>query len=135
VIEGRPERVSAGPRWPIARTLLLWFGVFGAPAAWTILLVLGYGFEEVDCSRGSKDWSFDSWNANLALFIATAVVAAAAVASSVWSWRAAQRSEAADVRGRLTWMAFSGVLIGCLFFALILFTGVGITALDPCRYG
>ena len=134
MIEGRPERLPAAPRWGLARTLLLWFGVFGAPAAWTLLLVVGYGFEEVDCSRGSKQWNFDSWTANLALFVAAAVVAAAAVAVSVWSWRTAQRPETADVRGRLTWLAFSGILVGCLFFALIVFTGVGISALDRCRY-
>jgi hypothetical protein len=134
VIEGRPQRVRASPRWGIGRTLLLWFGVFGAPAAWTLLLVVGYGFEEVDCSRGSRAWNFDSWDANLVLFVATALVAVGAAAVSLWLWRTSSRPDAADVRGRLTWMAFSGILLSCLFFALIVFTGIGITALDRCRY-
>lgn len=131
MIEGRPERVPASPRWGIGRTLLLWFGVFGAPAAWTLLLVVGYGFEEVDCSRGSRSWHVDSWDANLALFVGTTLVAVAAGAVSLWFWR---RPSAADVRGRLTWLAFSGILISALFLALIVFTGAGITALDPCTY-
>jgi hypothetical protein len=133
VIEGRPQRVPAGARWGLGRTLLLWFGVFGAPAAWTLLLVVGYGFEEVDCSRGSRHWSFDSWVANLVLFAVTAVVAAAAAAASVWLWRGMQRAPAADVRGRLEWTAFAGMLVSGLFLALIVFTGVGISSLDPCR--
>jgi hypothetical protein len=133
VIEGRPERVPAGPRWGIGCTLLLWFGVFGAPAAWVLLLVGGYAFEEVECSAGSRHWGFDSWTGNLALFVATAIVAAAAVAAALASWRAAQRPEAGDVRGRLRWMAFSGILVGGLFLVLILFTGFGVTSLDPCR--
>jgi hypothetical protein len=133
VIGGRPQRVPAGSTWGIGRTLLLWFGVFGAPAAWTLLLALGYAFEEVDCSRGSRHWAFDSGTANLALFVATVLVAVAAGAASLGSWREAQRPEAGDVRGRLTWTAFAGILVSGLFLSLILFTGIGITSLDPCR--
>ena len=35
-------------------TLLLWVGLLGAPAAWTLQLVVGYGAEEADCSRGTS---------------------------------------------------------------------------------
>jgi hypothetical protein len=113
--------------------LLLWFGVFGAPAAWTLLLVAGYAFEEVDCSAGSKHWHFDSWTGSLALFVAAAAVGVAAALASFANWRAAQRPGAADVRGRLAWTAFAGLLLSGLFLALILFTGLGVTSLDPCR--
>ena len=133
MIEGRPERAPAGPKWGIEQTLLLWFGVLGAPAAWTLLLVVGYGFEEVDCSRGSSRWGFDAATGNLVLFIATASIGVVAGAASFSAWRRTQQPEAADVRGRLAWMGFAGILVSGLFLALILFTGFGVAFLDQCR--
>jgi hypothetical protein len=116
------------------RAAALWFGVLGAPLAWAILLTVGYSFEEVACSEGSSHWGFDAKLGNVLLFAATAAVAVAAAGAALLSWRRAQRPGSADVRGRLEWMGFSGILVSGLFLALILMTGFGITALEPCRH-
>ena len=132
MIEGRPEHAPAGS-WGLGRTLLQWFGVLGAPGAWTLLLVFGYGFEEVACSRGSSHWGFGAGTGEAVLFAATAAVAVGALGASLATWRSAQRPEAGDVRGRHEWMGFAGLLVSTLFLALIMFTGFGVTSLEMCR--
>ena len=132
MIHGRPERVDAG-RWSFGRTVLLWLGVLGAPAAWALLLVAGYLFEEVQCSRGSDAWGFDAKIGNTALAVATALVGLASLAAAYATWRTARRPEARDVRGRLEWMGFCGLLVSALFFFLILMTGFGVNSVSPCH--
>jgi hypothetical protein len=132
VIEGRPQRTQAGPGWSRGRNLALWFGVFAAPLAWTAQLVIGYAFAEVECSKGSGHWGFPSRTANIALSIAVLVVALSGGIAAYRSWRAAEEADE-DVRGRLAFMGLSGVLASTLFLALIVFTGIGVGAQEPCH--
>lgn len=39
-----------------SRRLVVWTGVFAAPAAWALQLVLGYWFEEAACSTASRSF-------------------------------------------------------------------------------
>ena len=133
MIHGRPQRERAGD-WGFVRSALLWFGLLGAPLSWTILLVAGYGFEEVSCSRGSSHWGFEAKTATAALFGAAAAIALAAAAAAALTWRHAQRPAGGDVRGRLEWMSYAGILVSGLFLCLILMTGFGVTSLETCRH-
>ena len=133
MIHGRPRREDAG-EWGLFRSAVLWFGVLAAPLAWAILLTVGYGFEEVACSRGSSHWGFEAKTATVILFAATAVTAVLGAAAAVLTWRRAQRPESGDTRGRLEWMGFSGVVVSGLFIALILMTGFGVTSLGTCHH-
>lgn len=134
MIEGRPERIDAGA-WGRGPTLVLWFGAFGAPAAWVVQLLAGYAFEEAACSSGSSGWGVDASAAHALLFAGCAAVAVAAGIASFRSLRAAGRPESGDVRGRLAFTALAGLLASVLFLALICVTGVGSVVLDPCARG
>ena len=107
-------------------TLLLWVGLAGAPLAWTLQLVVGYGTEEADCDsvRGVTVW----------LSVGAGLVALVSLVVAALMWRSTQR-RAADVRGRVQFMAVAGILVASLFLALIVVTAVGITHFEPCVAG
>jgi hypothetical protein len=111
------------------RATLLWFGLLGAPAAWVLELVAGYGVEETACSEGTSQWDLNAGLAHGLVFGITAALALGAGAAAVWSWQNATP----DVRGRVAWMGYSAVLISVLFIALVLMTGFGVTSLESCE--
>jgi hypothetical protein len=114
-------------------SLLLWVGVLGAPIAWTAQLVIGYGAEEADCSRGGG--SFDSAHPlDVALSVGAGVVSVASLLVAFGLWRRT-RDRDVDGRGRVTFMAVSGILLSLLFLALITVTAIGTTHFDPCTAG
>ena len=114
-----------------ARNTLLWFGVFGAPLAWTLQLVLGYGLEEAACAPGSRDWGVDGdvWEV-----VISAGAAAAAVAAGL-GVLAIRRRSAPDPNGRIEFLVVVGLLLSALFLTLIVLTGAGVLALGSCRAG
>ncbi|MFL5981562.1 MAG: hypothetical protein ACJ74D_08485 [Gaiellaceae bacterium] len=115
-------------------TLLLWVGLLGAPAAWTLQLVLGYAAEEADCSVGT-DALFDATgDVAVWLSVAAAIAAVASLGAAAFVWRRTLR-RSPDPRGRVHFMAVGGILASLLFLALIIVTGVGITYFEPCVAG
>jgi hypothetical protein len=115
------------------RSVLLWAGVLVPPAAWTAQLVVGYTAEEADCSLGSR--SFDASHAvTLWISVAAGIAAVLALGGAAWLVRETRRYEA-DARGRVSFMAACGILVGFLFLALIVLTAVGTTHFHPCRAG
>jgi hypothetical protein len=114
-----------------ARTrLLVWFGLLGAPLAWTLELVVGYGWEEAACAPAGMRWNIGSTWAHISIFAATAAIAVAALFSAAAGWRTARRS--ADARGRIEFLAAGGVFVSALFLAAVVMTGGGVVALEPC---
>jgi hypothetical protein len=114
-------------------SLLLWIGVLGAPIAWAAQLVVGYGAEEADCSRGGG--SFDSSQPlNVGVSIGAGVVGVASLLVAFGLWRRTRERDV-DGRGRVTFMAVTGILVSLLFLALIAVTAIGTTHFDPCTAG
>jgi hypothetical protein len=113
-----------------AGRLLLWFGLLGAPLAWTAQLIVGYGTDEAACSPAGARWHVGTGTFQAATFAATATVGVAAIGAALWMWRRAESG--GDVRGRMLFMASGGVAVGVLFLLLILVTGSGVLSLDPC---
>jgi hypothetical protein len=111
------------------RGVLLWFGLLGAPAAWTLELVTGYAVEEATCSEGSSSWGINGGLAQALVFGVTAAVALGAGAAALWTWRNATP----DVRGRIAWMGYGAVLVSALFIPLVLITGLGVSSLESCE--
>ena len=97
----------------------LWFGFFGAPAAWTIQLVVGYGLEEIGCASG---WHVTPW-----IVVVSVAAAAVALASTVAGWRLARAEQE-----RVAFMGTWGALWGGLFLLLIVLGGVQLLGLDTC---
>ena len=119
-------RIEVPPR------LLVWFGVLGAPAAWALQHLAGFGLTETACSVGGvPGLSLDAWTT-----VVTAVcvaVAAAAGAASVSVFRATRGEGDAPPAGRVHFLAIVGMTITPLFMAIMIYTGVGVDVLTACR--
>ncbi len=116
------------------RAALLWFGLLGAPAAWVLHLVLGYGLQEADCSAGASHWGLSSHPLEIAVTAVAAAIGLAAACAAGWSWRQVDRGSA-DPKGRVGFMAFGGIIVSLLFLAIIGVGGVGAVYLHPCTPG
>jgi hypothetical protein len=109
----------------MSRRLPLWFGLLGAPLAWTAQLIVGYGVDEAACSPAGARLHVGATAFEATAFAVTAIVALAAVGTALWQRRRAGGD-------RVAFMATGGVAVGVLFLLLILFTGSGVLSLDPC---
>jgi hypothetical protein len=121
-------------------SLLLWFGLLGAPLAWTVHLVLGYWISEIGCSQGGdRGLAIDGWT-----IVATAIAAALAIAAelaAIKTFLAARPagekrgSEEPPPRGRVYFLAVVGMTVAPLFFFIIVMSGVGVAILQNCHQG
>jgi hypothetical protein len=131
------------PRRP--RPSALWFGLFGAPAAWAVMLMVSYGMSSHFCYPQDTPLplsTFGALRATLgAVILAAGVVAAGAGLVALSAWRdtrvdLAGNSRSLEVRGgRPHWMALGGVLVSVLFLFLIVLSGVPVLLVPPCSYG
>lgn len=111
--------------------LLSWYGLLGAPAAWTVLHVSGVGIATASCSTfgETNDIPFQPWS--LVLSITCAAVAVGALLAAVlvwWSTRGVDDSAPPPV-GRVHFLAVIGLVIAPLFLAIILMAGIAGTTL------
>lgn len=115
----------------------MWFGLLGAPAAWSIQFLVGYGISEAACGEASAGGALDPVTA-----VATgtaAVIALLAGAAAIVAWRETRAAEgqggAEDPppRGRVHFLATVGIVITPLFLAIILMSGIGAILLPECR--
>jgi hypothetical protein len=117
------------------RNFLLWFGVFGAPLAWFLHLLIGWMFEEAACSNGSRRW----WNGEhwwqVGLTVTALAVGLLGTLSALASLRASRRGELPDPRGRLLFLAVFGLSASLFFLALTALAGTYVIILDPCTLG
>lgn len=126
-----PERVARGTG------LLVWFGLAGGLAAWTLQLWISWGVEEVTCSAGSKTNDVFGVDPDVLIAIVSAAGAAAsalAAAAAFTRWRAI-KGTGEDPRGRIAFMAFVGVAGSLLFLWLIALGGLQLVSLRSCVPG
>jgi hypothetical protein len=123
--------VSAA-RLPRSVHLQAWFGWSGAPAAWALFHVLGFGLTQAACNGHNRDVPIDGLA--LAATIACALVAIAALLSALLAFRAT-----GDIEGlpgeRVHFMSIVGLTISPLFLAIILMGGIGTIVLENCHPG
>jgi hypothetical protein len=112
----------------------LWFGVLGAPFAWTVQHVAGFAFTLADCGEGGT-----TVPVNLLTVILTAAgVATAALAelSAISVFRATRGTGDADPpASRVHFLSVIGLAIGPLFLAMMLMSGLGSVFLADCLQG
>jgi hypothetical protein len=115
---------------------LMWFGLFGAPFAWTAQHVTGVLLSIATChdNTAGPDWRppFDAV-AGIVTAVA-AVIAALALLSAVAAWRSARDADDSDPppAGRIHFLAIVGLTISPLFLAIILMSGIGSTSMQAC---
>ena len=118
-----------------SRRFVLWLGVFGAPLAWSLHLVVGYWFEEASCSTGSSHWGIAEHTAQIAVTASAVTLCVVGLAAAAWSLRAALRGQLPDPRGRVLFLAVVGSGAAVLFLCLSALTGTFVIILDPCTPG
>jgi hypothetical protein len=111
--------------------LLQWFGLLGAPLAWTIQLVAGFGVADASCD-GAGGISVTPFAVTLTAFALAVAVAAEAAAVVLFRSLEAIEADAPGPAGRLRFFAVAALLGNVLFFVIILLSGVGAVVHLPC---
>jgi hypothetical protein len=112
-----------------------WFGLLGAPLAWAVQLVVGYGVSEARCDVGGARWgvSVDTWQISLMIAAGAVVVLAEICAVTLY---AATRDVAFDGQaplGRRHFFVFASSLGNLLFLVAILISGIAAVEHVVCR--
>jgi len=125
---------------PTRASVLLWLGLLGAPAAWTVQFLIGYWLSEIRCSAGGNGaLAVDGWT--IATTVAAAVLAVIAELAAITTFRRTRDvrgvggAEEPPPKGRVHFLATVGIVIAPLFFLIIVMSGVGVAVLEDCRQG
>lgn len=110
---------------------LLWFGLLGAPAAWTVQVVVAPDLAEILCYPATGEGRGEVYGIGIepflvALTAALTTVALLALAAAFACWRRTRDG------GRAEWMAFGGMLVSGLFGAAIVIGFVPMAMLESC---
>jgi hypothetical protein len=113
--------------------LLQWVGLFAAPIAWTVQLLVGFSASVAACSTGGRSISLDTWLVSIT--VAAAIVAVAGQTAAVLAWQATRGREKDDPPpvGRIHFFADASLLANTVFIVLILLGGITAAHLSPCR--
>jgi hypothetical protein len=114
---------------------LVWFGVLGAPSAWTAQLWISTGLTLAACSRAGTSWDLPVDGLTIALTAGATTIAALAGASSLAVLRAMRDAGGGPPGGRVRFLATIGITVSFLFGCLIVMTGAGVVSLDLCHQG
>ena len=122
-------------RRAIGQEFLQWFGLLGAPLAWTVQLVLGFGVAEARCDPGSMRWgiALDTWQ--IALMGAAGAVVVLAEAAAVGLYFATRHVpyDGPPPLGRRRFFVTAASLGNILFLAIILMSGLAAVYHTPCQ--
>jgi F0F1-type ATP synthase membrane subunit c/vacuolar-type H+-ATPase subunit K len=123
----------------------LWFGIFGAPAAWALEVIAGYSVIAHYCYPRDSPLSTPTFDATrLTGFIVCVVlilVGLAALVTAIHSWREtrhghdAEHHELLEVgEGRARFMAFGGVLLSTMFLFALIMSALPVFTNSLCMY-
>lgn len=121
----------------------LWFGLFGAPLAWSLQLLLGYALVAHSCFPATDPRmtpaSGGLWTVVLIAGVVAAVVAAAAAVTAWRSWRLTRYEHHGDdhvlleaEEGRTRFMALAGMLLSAIFLFGIVMNALPLFLVSPC---
>ena len=131
------------PRRDIVSTGVLWFGIFGAPAAWALQMIVNYGLVSHFCFPNTmprRTPTFDALRGTaIAVSVVVLVLVLLALATALRSWRAtrhghdAEHHELLEVgEGRARFMAFAGILLSAVFLFAVLMNAVPLVTNAMC---
>ena len=115
----------------------LWFGVLGAPAAWTVQLIVNYSLEEWFACAPSTTARGEVAGAGVPAVAVgvSAVLTIVALAAGVVAWSCYRRIRVDDdeVTTRARWMALAGIMNSILYVIVILASFGPPLLLDVCE--
>jgi hypothetical protein len=129
----RPES-----REPVVGLGMLWFGLFGAPAAWAIQLISSYALFAHFCYPKGTPLSAPAFGGTrvvaIVVSLALVLVAALALFVSIRSARSTATGEesAGAGEGRIRFMARAGVLVSGIFVYGTLMAAIPLISMRPC---
>lgn len=120
----------------VAGRVLSWYGLLGAPLAWTAFHVVGVGIATGACSAWGLHTGTGVQPGTLVLTFACLAVAVGGLiaAGLVYASTRGVDEEGPPPPGRIHFLAVVGLAIAPLFIAIILMAGLGGTALG-CEQG
>ncbi len=120
----------------------LWFGVFGAPAAWSLHTLVDYPLVTYGCFPRNVLLQHPAFGGLLPLaLIISGVLILAGLAAWWTAWVCWRRTDGdfADaegareaIQGRVRFMAYAGLLLSAVFTLGMLFTTLGLILVPPC---
>lgn len=129
---------------PLVSNRALWFGLWGAPAAWSLQLMADYAVAAYGCFPHQTPLAHPV----LAVHVLTGIfgglavlIAVAALVVSARNWTTARRAGAAaddEVRmgpkhlARVRFMAIAGMMTGALFAFGAVLNGISPALVPPC---
>jgi hypothetical protein len=112
-----------------------WFGLLGAPLAWTVQLVLGYGVTEARCGVGGSGWavSVDTWEITLMIAAGAVVILAELCATALYFETRDVAYDGVAPVGRRHFFVAASSLGNVLFLVIILLSGIAAVEHVACR--
>jgi hypothetical protein len=123
----------------------LWFGVLGAPAAWSAHTVIATSINSSACivdrdatAPAGVQAGTVIWIVLLVLSVTLLVVAVSGLVTSIMNWRSTTRAEVGkeellDIgEGRTRFMAMGGILLGAIFSLLLVFNSIAVLIAPQC---
>jgi hypothetical protein len=131
------------PRRDRASLAALWFGLFGAPLAWSVQELVNTPVVGHACYPKTEPLPSPSFHATvgfaLGVSVVTALVALAALLTAASTWRSVRRGHQGEHaallevgEGRTRFMALAGILLGVVFLLGIVMHAVPLFILPPC---
>lgn len=122
------------PRIGLTNAALLWYGLFGAPFAWTIQHVAGIGFTEASCQEAAKhgwDISLDAWT--IAFSAGAVLVSVGGLLAAFATWRRTKDVGSDPPGARVHFLSIIALTTTPLFLAIMLMSGLSVLFLTACR--
>lgn len=112
---------------------LLWFAVFGAPAAYVAQIGVGYWLAQARCGPTGGMWGISLATWGVVVGFAAAAVAAGAGLTALWLFRRTGDYKDPPPAGRTAFLGVVGMTVSSLFLVLILMTASGVLAFHVCN--
>jgi phosphotransferase system glucose/maltose/N-acetylglucosamine-specific IIC component len=116
---------------PLVGLRALWFGLFGAPAAWALQLIVSYALVAHFCYPRSTPLASPAFGGTR---VVATVVSAALIVVAMLALVVALRSTraAGDAESRARFLAMAGVLVSGIFVYGTLMAALPLVSMRPC---
>jgi putative flippase GtrA len=124
--------------------ILVWFGVAGGAAAWTVQFVTNLAFTFAQCNQPTTRWQLPVHGWQIGLSAAAVAVVLASMGTCVWIFLRTFRVDdvfgqerrgdgSAPPLGRVHFLSILGFVINLLVLAIVVMTGIGAPLLPVCQ--
>jgi len=124
-----PPVLRGGVSRPLVETVLLWYGILGAPIVWLVRISAASALVPYACATGR------TWTIHASTVIAFALSAAAgAIAWRGWRrWEHGSDDDGERPGSRSHLLALLGVLLSAMFTLAIVMEGLAPFYIGPCQ--